>query len=422
VKILIVAAFFPPQNSIASLRPYSWAKWWSRTGHEVTVLTTTKKVKNNDLVMDVSNFDVIELPIPLLSTISSNSKTNQSSAAKKNYFPIWSFLKKIFFSFASRSGCFYDCRFPDFHDLWARKAFKKIESSYFDIVISSGWPYSVHRVGLALKKRHQKIKWIVDWRDLWTRNHMFSGLKIFHGYEQYLENKFHQNADLITTVSDPLANTLRSVTKTHVETIYNGFDPEDYQQIKINPRKDNAVFTIVYTGTIYRRFRDPSPLFEAISLLKQKGIINSGNLCIQFAGANADVSDLAKKYKISDCYEYLGFIPREDALQMQYDADAVLFIEYDDPNVPGILTGKLFEYVYIAKEIIGIGSNEYSTAGNLIKGARVGYCFGTNIEKIKEYLLERVIQKTKKTIEKNSDIIQFFARKNQAERIINFLS
>jgi hypothetical protein len=386
VRILIVAAFFPPQNSIASLRPYSWAKWWSRAGHEVTVLTTTKKPKANDLIMNFSNFYVVELPVPLLSTVFSNSRINQSSSVEKSYFSIWSFLKKIYFSFASRSGCFYACRFPDFHDLWARKAVNKIESSYFDMVISTGWPYSVHRIGLALKKRKPNIKWIVDWRDLWTRNHLYPGLKMFHGYERYLENKFHQNADLITTVSDPLADILRSMTTTRVEIIYNGFDPEDYQRIKSKPREENDVFTIVYTGTIYRRFTDPSPLFEAISLLKQKGLINSDNLSIQFAGANADVSDMAERYNISDCYKYLGFLPRENALQIQYDADAVLFLEYNDPKISGILTGKLFEYVYIAREIIGIGSDGYSTAGNLIKDAQAGHCFGVDVEKIEKHI------------------------------------
>lgn len=42
MRILIVSTFFPPENSIASFRPYSWAKWWSRAGHEVTVVSTKK--------------------------------------------------------------------------------------------------------------------------------------------------------------------------------------------------------------------------------------------------------------------------------------------------------------------------------------------------------------------------------------------
>jgi glycosyltransferase involved in cell wall biosynthesis len=424
MRILIVATFFPPRNSIASLRPYSWAKWWSRAGHDVTVLTTTKKRNNNDFVMDVSDFTIIEIPVPILS-IFSNIRSSYwqdiSSSDNKKHFALWPFVKKLCLSFSRQTGCFYECRFPDFVDLWAKQAFGIIESLHFDMIISTGWPYSVHRIGLALKKKSPNMKWIIDWRDLWTKNYLFPGLRVFHWYERYLENKFHQYADLITTVSDPLADILRFMTKTRVETIYNGFDPEDYQEIKSKPRKENDAFTIVYTGSIYRGFRDPSPLFEAVENLKKKKLIAKNNLKIQFAGANADVGDIAEKYNISDFYSYMGFLPREDALQLQYDADAMLFLEYNKPGVQGILTGKLFEYLYIAKEIIAVGIDLTTTAGKLICDAQAGYCFGTDVEKIEEYLVKRVINKVRKTDKKDDNIIDVFSREKQAMKILDFL-
>ena len=64
MKILIVTAFFPPQNSIASLRPYSWAKYWSRAGHDVTVLTVPKKASPSDSPMPTDGFKLLEVPIP----------------------------------------------------------------------------------------------------------------------------------------------------------------------------------------------------------------------------------------------------------------------------------------------------------------------------------------------------------------------
>jgi glycosyltransferase involved in cell wall biosynthesis len=421
MKILIISVYFPPQNSIASLRPYSWAKWWSREGHDVTVLTTTKRQEDNDLDINVSDFCIIDLPVAFLSkNFSSYLKDTSFANNKKHFFP-WNFIKRLYRSFVLKTGCFYTCRFPDFNDLWAKRAFKKIETLHFDIAISTGGPYSVHRVGLALKKKRPDMKWIVDWRDLWTKNHLFHGLKMFHWYEKHLENEFHQYADLITTVSDPLADILRSMTKTRVETIYNGFDPEDYQGINLKPCNESDAFVIVYTGTIYRGFRDPFPLFKAVANLKEKGLVTSSNLKIQFAGLNADVSDIADKCAISDFYSYLGFLTREDALQLQCDADAVLFLEYNNPDMQGILTGKLFEYLYIANEIIAIGIDLSTVAGRLIADSKSGYCFGKSVEKIENYLLERVVKKIKKTDKKNSDIINTFDRKKQAMQLFNFL-
>jgi hypothetical protein len=419
VKILIISTFFPPENSIASLRPYSWAKWWSRAGHEVTVLTTSKSKRDSDLVLDCSGFEVISLPVPFLSRASSSYRNIAVSGKKNSGKVLLTLIKKWYSSFAQKTGCFYACRFPDFHDLWAKNAVKKIHGSSFDLIISTGGPYSVHRIGLVMKKKNSKLKWIVDWRDLWTYNHLYNGLKIFLPYERYLENKFHNNADLITTVSEPLANTLRKITKTNVEVIYNGYDPDDYTKIEQKERKKNDVFTIVYTGTIYKGFQDPSPLFEAVSNLVKNDFLVSNRVQIVFAGANADVSDIAEYYHISEFYSYRGLLPREDALQLQYDADAVLFLEYDNPSIPGILTGKLFEYLYIAREIIAVGIDGMTAAGKLITDTQTGICLGRDVKKIEEYLVEKISNKVKSNLMRNDKLIQEFERKNQAMKILD---
>ncbi|RMG05815.1 MAG: hypothetical protein D6735_04915 [Acidobacteria bacterium] len=63
-KILIVTAFFPPQNSIASLRSYSWAKYWSQSGYNVTVLTTPKTLHYANINIPKADYQVLEIPIP----------------------------------------------------------------------------------------------------------------------------------------------------------------------------------------------------------------------------------------------------------------------------------------------------------------------------------------------------------------------
>jgi hypothetical protein len=49
--------------------------------------------------------------------------------------------------------------------------------------------------------------------------------------------------------------------------------------------------------------------------------------------------------------------------------DVVLFLEYNNPDVSGISSRKLFEYLYIAKEIIAIGIDGNTVAGKLIGDA-----------------------------------------------------
>lgn len=87
MNILIVAHHFPPENAMASLRPYSWAKYWSKLGHRVCVLTTQKEVFDAPLTLDldVTPFDVVELPYLLKrrKTTTDLAKNSCSSPLKK---------------------------------------------------------------------------------------------------------------------------------------------------------------------------------------------------------------------------------------------------------------------------------------------------------------------------------------------------
>jgi len=424
MKILIVSTYFPPLNSIASLRPYSWAKWFSKAGHDVTVLTTEKRVEANSLKLDCTFFKVIEAPlrIPFMKSWYNYKENITQNIDVKNSikYRLLLNLKAMYDKFSQSTGCFYTCRYPDWHDEWAGRAFKLVKDEAWDVVISSGGPYSMHRVGLNLKKHRKAKKWVVDWRDLWTRNH--NGLRIFHPIEKYLENKFHANADLITTVSEGLADTLRQMTPTRVEVIYNGYDPDDYKNIIKIPRKDNKRYEIVYTGTIYRGFQDPTPLFQAVGELVAEKKLRPNNLHITFAGPkSSDLSEMAKAYGINDYFTYAGFLPREEALALQYNADACLFLEYSNPSVKGVLTGKLFEYLYTSNYILAIGVDENSESGSLIKKTNSGICFGNDINKIKNYILHRVENRNCNNIKKNFSIIEQFERKRQAMKLLELI-
>ena len=100
-----------------------------------------------------------------------------------------------------------------------------------DVVISTGGPYSVHRIGLYLKKQGLVNKWIIDWRDLWTKNPYFRGFPLVCLYEKMLENSFHRNCDKIITVSEECKEILTKQTNKDVITIFNGYDIDDHKSI-----------------------------------------------------------------------------------------------------------------------------------------------------------------------------------------------
>jgi len=427
LKILIVSTFFPPQNSIASLRPYSWAKYWAREGHDVTVLTTTKSSQLSDSPMQIEGFRVIDYPVPFMDffrlasglIFKKGNKDDIRVADKQlNKMSIACSIK----NYINSAGCFVGCRMPDVHDLWAIKAFYRLPVMKWDCVVSTGGPYSVHYVGYYAKKHGLAKKWLMDWRDLWTQSHIFPGIALLKPIEKLIEKKFHKMADFVTTVSDPLAHQLMIKYRKSVEVIYNGFDPEEYQSLdekKIFP--DDGKIRIVYTGSIYPGKQDPSSLLEAICILDSMREIAPNKFEVVFAGNNANPLLLARKYNVEKYCVYKGFVPRMQALKMQKEADLLLFLEWGDASAKGILTGKLFEYLFAGPPILSIGGDEKSTTSKLITRDQRGLALGNNVDAIVQILREVI---NGKMIEKKIDGKEFFwqfTRQSQARKMLQIL-
>jgi glycosyltransferase involved in cell wall biosynthesis len=187
------------------------------------------------------------------------------------------------------------------------------------------------------------------------------------------------------------------------------------------PRKNNHAFTIAYTGIVLKDFQDVTPLFKAVSNIVKKGLIRKGDLIIQFAGPNCDYTALACEYNISEYLTYLGYLPRSEALRLQYDADALLVLEHNNTKFRGVLLGKIFEYMYICREIIAVCNSGISDSGRMIQETRSGICFGNNIAKIEEYLIDRIVKKILPSQQKDMDKIIFFNRKTQAEKLLEYI-
>ncbi len=433
MKILIVSSYFPPQNAVASLRPYSWAKYWSRAGHDVTVLTTVKRNEKNNTNFDCSGFTLIETPLNMpfrtVNAVVKQSDTNSDGYLQKKVslkIKILSSIKKIYIKFIEKTGCFATIRFPDWHDGWIKEAVKHLPCMDYDLLVTTAGPYSVHRAGLYLRKKGWKGKWICDWRDLCSGNYMYKGFFLFWPYERFLENKFHKKADFVTTVSEGLSEIIQRKTNTPVYTIFNGFDSEDFAFLFENERKQSDKYLISYLGTVYKGYRDPEPLLMALGQLDKEGVITSDDVEVRFAGNHtADVTDLAKKCGADKYFKYIGFIPRTQSLQLQYDSDAVIFMEYDNSKVRGNLSAKIFEYLYIAKKILAIGLSNTTTPGHLIELCNAGICLGSDVEAIKRYLLKEIVAKKKgsKSVElqKNMEEINKYSRKVQAEKMLELL-
>ena len=430
MRILIVAAYFPPRNLIASYRPYSWAKYWAEAGHDVTVITAECPLTRDSLDYDLSALNVIRLRDPVwgrksldLQDEGEHARGTKPGILSRILARAAGAAKGFYKRHLEKTGILAGNNFPNFWDIWAGKAIKALKAQCFDAVVSTGGPYSVHRVGLYLRTHGMTKKWVCDWRDLWTRNHIARGLGVFRAHERRLERKFHHHADLITTVSEGAKEDLGTITDTPVEVIYNGYLKDDFEGITGSPRSQYGRFTVSYLGTIYKGFRDPEPLCAAVRELAGEGAVTPGTFRIQFASAYGDeyMRELVTRYGLEDYYAFLGHLPHKEALRVEYDSDCVLFLEHDDPEVKGVLTGKLFEYLFVSRDILCIGPAGGTESGKIIEGTGAGKCLGKDTALIKQYLLGRIRDRGL-VREKDMTAIGKFDRQRQAEKLLSFLS
>lgn len=357
-------------------------------------MVTTPKRHHDPLAMpmDCTGFSVVELGYGNLfdqlvarykrHQVQTQSPSKPTSQKKPGFFGR---LFKVLDQYRSRRGFFDMRRFPDFSHFWAGKAAHwASENGKWDIVVSTYAPYTAHLAAYRIRKARHADYWVADYRDLWSDDHIFKGMPVVVWYERLLERKLISKADLLTTVSAPLCKKLQYRFAKTTLTIENGYEPGDLVAL---PQK-NAFeglpkkIRILYTGSIYKSTRDPSPLFEAIKRIAGNPSENNllDNLEVVFVGGNiALLQEMIAEMGVESWVRLEGFVTRAQALTMQRDADVLLFLESNVNGVDGILTGKIFEYLSSGTEVWALGVSPDSTPGELITTSCAGYVYGTDV-------------------------------------------
>jgi len=412
-------------------------------GNDVTVLTT-KKVKQRDFdfnlpheffkVIEISHFSVMNLAFRIFKRLRVNMPDQalnnlETDCTSINTVNMFLKLKTLFNKLQRKYGLFTTARIPDDNDTWIWPAVnagvKLLNSNKFDWIFSSYGPPASHLVAGILSK-HYKIKWAADYRDLWIEGHIYPGMWPFTMLEKRLEEHYVGNyADILTTVSLPLAKTLENKFSVPVHLIQNGYYEEDYVKTP-PPYFKHVKKRIVYTGTIYAGKQDPSPLFAAIALLVRNGNLSQDRLSdfevLFFGSPNDWLNSLIHKYKVEPWVKHMGNVSRENVLSITKQSDMLLFLEWEDRLMDGILTSKIFEYFATRKPILGVGSTENTSSGALMLKAGVGITVGHDIQKIAS-IIETLLNSNKAAfkIHPNESIINKYTRREQAKKLLHLM-
>lgn len=373
-KVLIISFFFNNKEEIGSVRLRGLAKYLPEYGWEPTILTIKMDNKSE------SGFKTVETEYSDLvanweSKLGLNSE-NIKLKSKKNHENFTGFLIKAWLELFA---------YPDPEKNWYKPAVEAgnelLENEHFDAILSSSSPVTCHLIANELKKRYN-MPWIADLRDLWSQNPYYNYSFIRNYFEKRLEINNLKNADILTTVSEPLENELRKIHEYKlIYTIYNGFDPTKVNEGELLTRK----LTITYTGRLYQGKRDPEILFKALSELISEEKINIKDFSINFYG-NVEgwlIEDI-KRYDLENSVNIYGLIPKEDVLKRQSQSQILLLLTWYDPKEFGTTTGKLFEYLAAKRPILSIGPSK-GVVKNIITSTNSGVHL-SDISEIKDQI------------------------------------
>lgn len=382
LRITIVTFAWPPRNSIGAHRPLSWAKYWSEAGVNVRVLTARKYSYDEPLDLEIPSLpgvEVIEVDYATGST---------SFAARVLASPLGSIARRTY-----RKMRGVRTRIKNPREKWLEATLPLLETlaQDTDVVVSTYDPRSVHQIGARFKQHNPNIVWVADYRDLWSLNHAPDWTVDQRAHERAIEEEtVALHADLISSVSEDLARQQGEFVKKPWICITNGFDVDMKEIERALTAKRSACGTpinIVYTGKLYRGYRDPSVLFQVISEMELAGEIGRGDIAVNIYGGQVDGLDEIMGEGNYDHFVHLhGHVTRSEALRAQREADLLLLLESPLPEAHGVLTGKIFEYMSTGVPILSLGSLQDSAIGKVLSSTKTGSCTEDQPEQIRNIL------------------------------------
>ena len=217
-----------------------------------------------------------------------------------------------------------------------------------DVVVTTSPPNSVHLVGAAVK-RATGAKWVADLRDsLVAHPHRRAeslGVRAKEKVDGGVAWLVAHSADAITCVSDAIAEEARGFSpRGKVVTISNGCDFDDFAGLDYTPSEplpDHAhrqLLRQARPAAVPDRARRIGPRRPGARFL---GDFRSSD------------REWAEARGLGDRLELIPYAPRQAALELQRDSEALLLLIPDaGGRGKGVLSGKVFEYLAAERPIL----------------------------------------------------------------------
>ena len=369
-SVLLISWYFPPDNTIASVRVGKMADFLEGTGHAIRVVTPDTKSDNPSLAVELDTraikrtrcfdleacFNPAGRPHADLSTLNVKTPYFQLSLRR---------AKRAFESFY-RNLILYPDKRVDWCLTLASTVDRLIRTERPDVILVSGPPFSAFLVAAYAGWQHH-IPWIAEFRDRWVNDTSITEPGWRRSLGSMLERLLLRQAAGVVTVSSVWSRFYAGKYGLPTETVMDGFDPDDFC-VDLDP-PEALPLRLLSTDTTCPEKHDPTPLFEAI---RDAGL-GPDEIRVVFYGCQLDVvRALADDMGLDEIVEIQDTIPFKDAIALRKRADVLLLMQWNDSADEGRFPAKIFEYLVSNRQILGVGPPRGVPAA-LVRERRAGY-------------------------------------------------
>ncbi len=375
-NILLIAYSYPPYQDPQSIRWFRFSNLLAEKGYKIDVVTIKRpsNMYKNNIFKFHNNITIFKLfPGPaeeIINRIRTKINADTRYGFSQRQTKPFKFLKASYWFFMN------NILLGDLRTEWfpfCVNFLKNINLDKYSALITSQEPFVDSLIGLKIKKIKPNIFWIADMGDIAMSPYR---PQLKQRADMFFEKAVMKKSNIIVLTNKKALDIVSSkydINKNKFFIITQGFSLKEFYNKENNI---NKTFTLLFTGTFYKGFREPDNLIKAIADL---------NIDIKLLIAGKNESFTNKFAPIKNKSEFLGFVPYFESLKLQNHADILINIankqEYQIP-------GKFFEYLGSKKPILNIVYDVEEETSKLVKKLQIGVVCKNNVNDIKHSILQ----------------------------------
>jgi hypothetical protein len=262
------------------------------------------------------------------------------------------------------------------------------------------------------------LPWIAGFRDPWTGflttpDRWFLPAWIDRRYERSVFSE----ADAVDVawkgIADDALRKYPTLPHTRFHYLPNGYDSADFPDDRESSR-DDGVFTITYTGSMYG-IRTPREFLQAVDNLMDREEIAPDKLRLRFVGRFGDeVHDMFRTFSHPGMIELHGYVPHSESIRILFDSDALLLVVDTTDDSAQIVPGKVYEYIGTLKPVIAIAPAQGAIADLIAETSAGIVAHQSDIPGIERAIHTLYVDyyRGHRTVVPNEEAIRRYERKN----------